>query len=653
MEYLPAGYNNPANSAKKYPLVIYTPGCGETHNGVFYKHLDNTPNYYYGTGRLFVQGNPPIPNQRWNIGGAQQSYPVLGGSEVWAADLTYKDTLNSGIASTQVSTGNTISGTTRPELYQTSREGAGFTYSIPMFKTIDNIYRVKLYFAETNPAVTAIGQRVFDVKVEGNSLDNLDIYKEAGNQRNTAVVKEFNNVGVYDGMLNITFTSDVGLASVSAIEVYQYVGSDFASLPKYIRDGGDYFSQVPVKTIGQAYTSGGPTQGMIILCLVPRGDPSVCQGSSYAPDVKDIDDALTMAFRNYRIDASKVYLTGMSQGSTVCFTYPGASLDRAQKIAAVGPVAAPKAFVYFEPGADQRITNLVQGGVSMLAVTNKYDINNFGINIQDLNVRAVQDVKNKVAELGTLNKAIHYYFAETWQNPASPSPTHDGWQYAYRGFYESWDNTSRVFEDPLPGGAVERYSLFEWFLLQSNAAALPVTLNSFTATRTSSSTVSVDWSTSSESNSRDFTLERSTDGLNFKDLATLPAAGNSSTLKKYNYLDQALPASQYVYYRLRQTDKDGKFKIYGIRRVFIGDKGFEIKAYPTLTTGSLTLEIQGVSSDPINLRIVDLSGKLLLQRVVAPRQNRVDLDVSHLAKGMYFIQASNPVYTNTTKFIKQ
>jgi hypothetical protein len=55
MEYLPAGYNSPANSGKTYPLIIYTPGCGETHNGVFYKHLDGSPNYYYGTGRLLFR----------------------------------------------------------------------------------------------------------------------------------------------------------------------------------------------------------------------------------------------------------------------------------------------------------------------------------------------------------------------------------------------------------------------------------------------------------------------------------------------------------------------------------------------------------------------------------------------------------------------
>jgi hypothetical protein len=199
----------------------------------------------------------------------------------------------------------------------------------------------------------------------------------------------------------------------------------------------------------------------------------------------------------------------------------------------------------------------------------------------------------------------------------------------------------------------ENYTLYEWFLLYQNLASpLPVLLKTFTATRINN-TVELDWVTATEINSSYFTLERSIDGMNFNLLAKVDAAGSSVTEKKYRYVDHALPGSPYVYYRLSQTDKDGKKQIFGIRKVFIGNNGFELRVFPTLTTGTLNVEVQGVTSDPMNIRIVDLSGKILMQQVIAPRQNRLTMNVGKLARGIYILQADNSVHRFTTKFIKQ
>jgi hypothetical protein len=64
--------------------------------------------------------------------------------------------------------------------------------------------------------------------------------------------------------------------------------------------------------------------------------------------------------------------------------------------------------------------------------------------------------------------------------------------------------------------------------------------------------------TSQEQNSRDFILERSSDGLNFSQVgATLPAAGNSSDTRSYSITDHNVPAGTW-YYRFKETDLDGK-----------------------------------------------------------------------------------------------
>ena len=65
---------------------------------------------------------------------------------------------------------------------------------------------------------------------------------------------------------------------------------------------------------------------------------------------------------------------------------------------------------------------------------------------------------------------------------------------------------------------------------------MPVEFLGITA-RQKGSGVSVEWSTSQEINSSQFDVEKSADGnSNWELVASINAAGNSSTVKKYNAL---------------------------------------------------------------------------------------------------------------------
>ncbi|MBC6989261.1 malectin domain-containing carbohydrate-binding protein [Hymenobacter sp. BT491] len=114
------------------------------------------------------------------------------------------------------STGSAIAGTTDDALYQTERFGTNFSYALPV---ANGTYTVKLHFAEIY--WTAVGQRVFDVSLEGNKvLSAYDIFKKVGT--NVATVESF-PVTVSDGTLNLNLTSlNTGgkdNAKISAIEV--------------------------------------------------------------------------------------------------------------------------------------------------------------------------------------------------------------------------------------------------------------------------------------------------------------------------------------------------------------------------------------------------------------------------------------------------
>ena len=72
----------------------------------------------------------------------------------------------------------------------------------------------------------------------------------------------------------------------------------------------------------------------------------------------------------------------------------------------------------------------------------------------------------------------------------------------------------------------------------------------------------IKWATASEWNSLNFVVEHSNDGETWREITTKPAAGASTQKVSYSYLDNV-----YVYginyYRLRQNDIDGQYKIYG------------------------------------------------------------------------------------------
>jgi N-acetylneuraminic acid mutarotase len=92
--------------------------------------------------------------------------------------------------------------------------GTAFTFNIPVSGSAQ--YTVNLHFTENNK--TAVGQRVFDVKINNNIvLSNFDIFQQAGGEFKT-IVRSFTAPAV-NGQVSISFIRKTENAKVSAIEV--------------------------------------------------------------------------------------------------------------------------------------------------------------------------------------------------------------------------------------------------------------------------------------------------------------------------------------------------------------------------------------------------------------------------------------------------
>jgi hypothetical protein len=100
-------------------------------------------------------------------------------------------------------------------MYQVERWGAGLMYTIPL---ASGSYDISLHFAEIY--LTGPNSRVFDVKLEGITVfAGLDVYTEAGNAANTALVKTVTNFPVNDGFLDIDFVRDKQNPKIQGIEI--------------------------------------------------------------------------------------------------------------------------------------------------------------------------------------------------------------------------------------------------------------------------------------------------------------------------------------------------------------------------------------------------------------------------------------------------
>ena len=183
------------------------------------------------------------------------------------------------------------------------------------------------------------------------------------------------------------------------------------------------------------------------------------------------------------------------------------------------------------------------------------------------------------------------------------------------------------------------------------ASPLPVSLLYFTANSSDKNTVVLKWTTTSESNSKDFQVERSIDGINFQLVASVLAAGNSNTNQNYTAIDGNPPIG-IIYYRLKQTDLDEKYKYSQIERVIFEANSGSISAGPNPAIDHVMLYMQYDTKLKTTYQIASLDGKVVAQERVKANATRINM--SNLPNGIYLLKVvQNNQPLKTFKVIKQ
>lgn len=168
---------------------------------------------------------------------------------------------------------------------------------------------------------------------------------------------------------------------------------------------------------------------------------------------------------------------------------------------------------------------------------------------------------------------------------------------------------------------------------------LPINLIRFEAKPTNRM-IRIEWVTASEQNNKGFEVHRSqkeSDG--YKTIGWVESKGNGNAKAEYIFDDEQVAAKVKYYYRLKQIDADGSFHFSEVRAGVVKENTERIRIAPNPVDDIVRMyfgdELQG--GEAVAVKVVDAKGAVVAKKHTAGGGNKVELNVSGLSRGQYFL----------------
>jgi len=171
---------------------------------------------------------------------------------------------------------------------------------------------------------------------------------------------------------------------------------------------------------------------------------------------------------------------------------------------------------------------------------------------------------------------------------------------------------------------------------------LPIELINFNSTIITTG-IALNWQTATETNNDFFTIEKSVDGIRYETVKTIDGAGNSSSVLSYSTIDSK-PTEGIAYYRLKQTDFDGKYAHSSViaveyKKTFSAN---DISIYPNPCSICNINVANSAANDIENMmiEIYDVTGKKVFSETIDKNQfGSFSFNAKeHLNNGVYFLK---------------
>lgn len=195
--------------------------------------------------------------------------------------------------------------------------------------------------------------------------------------------------------------------------------------------------------------------------------------------------------------------------------------------------------------------------------------------------------------------------------------------------------------DNPPSGGTNRV---DDFTISGSLITMPVEFSKFNV-NISNNTSQLTFSTASETNNDFFSIERSVDGRNFVSVGDIKGAGNSHETLSYEFVDEK-PLAGINYYRIKQTDFDGKYSYSEIKSVRHISRG-SLTVTPRTTEGRLQVV---TDIDDYTLEVFNASGQLVKSFTTLSADQSISID--ELVAGLYFVRIHHGSEVETVKITK-
>ena len=195
------------------------------------------------------------------------------------------------------------------------------------------------------------------------------------------------------------------------------------------------------------------------------------------------------------------------------------------------------------------------------------------------------------------------------------------------------------------------------FGVNDGGSSLPVELISFNAKAVDNQYIQLDWATATEINNDGFEVLRSTNGIDFERIAWMDGHGNSTETNEYVFRDHGVNKGVNYYYQLKQIDFDGQYEYFDIKTARLeGQTNFFIGALvpnPSKGNDVVSVNVETTTGEVMTVQIFDQIGAEVkkVTYMLFAAENGLDIDVSDLVEGTYFLTFETRMGKETRKLV--